>query len=151
MAEGSHISHFTEVRTVYKDQKALVEALEHAFGKGTVEVNAEGAPLFGYQGDNRALLPVGNANHAPPCTVIVRRRHVGGASNDIGYRRGEDGVFRAYVSDYDTGAARTRLDKIPQRYAVAAARSAARAQGWNVVEVPQKNGTVKLQLEKWGG
>ena len=145
------MSHFTEVKTVFKDQQALVAALETCFGKGNVEVALEGAALFGYHGDDRSKLEASNPNYAPSCNVIVRRAVLGSSSNDIGYRRGADGMFRAYVSDFDRTAQREKLAALNQRYATVAATNAARKQGYTVKEEAAKDGTVRLTLSKWGG
>lgn len=97
------MSHFTEmsVNFLQKNEAQLVKALEECFGEGSVEIHNEGAALMGYGGDNRAKLPKNNPNYAPPCHLIIRRENVGGASNDVGYRRTEDGKYVAYISDYD--------------------------------------------------
>jgi len=75
------------------DQDALVEALEDlGFARAAIEVHAEAVPLVGYEGAARNV-------HAH---VVIRRRHVGAMSNDLGFERTATG-FRAHISDYDRG------------------------------------------------
>lgn len=146
------MSHYVAVKTVFKDQAALVQALEDVFGQGKVEISTDGAALFGYQGDNRSLLPASNGHYAPPCHVIVRQQNTGvGASNDLGWCRQADGTFRSYISAYDNGALRNSLPQLAQRYARAVAVKQAKLSGYTVTEEKAKDGTIKLSLSKWGG
>lgn len=143
------MSHFVEVKTVYKDQAELISALESAFGAGTVEIHPEGAALYGYHGDNRADLNPRSPDYAPPCHVIIKQWYIGTASNDIGYRRSADGTFTAYVSSFDKRFAAQKLALIPQAYAVNVAVKQAKAKGWQVQQT-RVDGNVKLTLSKWG-
>lgn len=141
------MSHFVEIRTVFKDQACLIQALREAYGAHAVEVVPEGAALYGYRGDNRAVLNASNPNYAPPCHVIVRRQHIGGSSNDIGYKRNKDGSYTGYVSEFDSSGYAAK--RVEQSYAKAVTVKQAKASGWAVTEEKQKDGTVKLQLSKW--
>jgi hypothetical protein len=98
------VSKYNRQRSAYNDRDCLVAAL-NAQGYSEVEVHDEAVNLIGYLGDTRPE----RAN------VIVRRRYVGTAANDLGFVRESDGTFSAIVSDYDSrkhGAAwRTGLKK----------------------------------------
>jgi hypothetical protein len=62
-------------------------------------------PLIGYQGDYRTADGEGHtkdASKAMKADIIIPRAQVGGASNDIGFRRGPDGKYGAIISDYDS-------------------------------------------------
>ena len=52
------------------------------------ELCRAGAPLYGYQGDERP----------ERAHVVIRRNQLDSASNDIGFRRDAYGVYRAIVS-----------------------------------------------------
>jgi hypothetical protein len=97
------MSHFTEMQVEYSQdsEQHLIEALESVFGKGTVEVHEKGTGLYGYRGDLRSKHKASSPDYAPPCHLIVRRKHIGSMANDIGYRRTEDGKYVAYISEYD--------------------------------------------------
>ena len=87
------MSAFHSQKTCYKDRDSLVAALS-AQGYTQVEVHDIAQRLEGYHGDLRSQ----KAN------VIVRRRFVGTASNDIGWEWDEKaGVFVEHISDFDKG------------------------------------------------
>ena len=73
---------------VFKDRALLLAALADL---GYVEVEqGEALPLYGYRGDRRA----------ETAEVVVRRRHLGPASNDLGFARTPDG-YVPVISEYD--------------------------------------------------
>lgn len=84
------MSHFTRVRTTLTDARLLAAAL-NSLGFDTVETHSAPQALYGFQGDVRPQT----------AEVIVRRRFIGSASNDIGFARGSDGSFEAVISQYD--------------------------------------------------
>ncbi len=73
---------------VFKDRRLLLAALAD-LGYAEVE-EGEALPLFGYQGDHRPEM----------AELVVRRRHLGSASNDLGFARTPDG-FVPLISEYD--------------------------------------------------
>lgn len=73
---------------VLKDRQLLLAALADL---GYHEVEAgEALPLYGYQGDRRP----------ETAELVVRRRHLGAASNDLGFARTPAG-YVPIVSEYD--------------------------------------------------
>lgn len=84
------MSHFTRIRTRLADPEVLVMAL-HELGYPEVEVHDRPQTLYGYRGDPRP----------ERAAVVIRREHVGHASNDIGFARRPDGTFEAIISEYD--------------------------------------------------
>lgn len=77
---------FTDV--VFKDRRLLLAALAN-LGYPDVE-QGEALSLFGYQGDRRP----------ETAEIVVRRQHVGAASNDLGFTRTDQG-YVPIVSEYD--------------------------------------------------
>jgi len=72
----------------FKDRRLLLGALAEL---GYREVEEGGAlALFGYQGDQRP----------ETAQIVVRRRFLGSASNDLGFVRTADG-YAPIVSEYD--------------------------------------------------
>ena len=147
------MSHFTELAVEYsqKCEAQLVAALEETFGKGNVEVHEDGAALMGYHGDNRAKLATSNPNYAPPCHIIIRRKHVGSASNDVGYRRTEDGKYVVYISDYDKGSNfnKAKQNKVTQDYTVGVTEKQMKAQGYVVKRAVGEKGAIKLIASRY--
>ncbi|HEY3954935.1 MAG TPA: hypothetical protein VGM53_16300 [Streptosporangiaceae bacterium] len=74
------MSHFTTMTTQLTDTDALRAALAD-LGYGKIEVHDQPQQLYGYLGGKRA----DRAN------VIIRREHIGRASNDIGFLRQDGG------------------------------------------------------------
>jgi Protein of unknown function (DUF1257) len=99
------VSHFTESEVDFDQscEPELVQALKKHFGEDAVKVNDKGIALEGFHGDDRSLLDKSDPNYAPKCEIVIPRRYVGGASNDVGYKRNENGKYTAYISDYDKG------------------------------------------------
>jgi hypothetical protein len=87
------MSHFVNIVTQIKDVQALVRALERMGFKGQVECHDKAQNLYGYHNDVRK----------ETAHVIIRRKYVGSASNDIGFERTKDGLFVAHISEFDQG------------------------------------------------
>ena len=73
---------------VFKDRRLLFAALAD-LGYADVE-EGEKQPLFGYQGDRRP----------ETAEIVIRRKFVGAASNDLGFARTDHG-YVPIVSEYD--------------------------------------------------
>ena len=142
------MSHFVEVKTEYKDQKCLALALKEIFGN--VEVCEQPKALIGWHGDDRSKLVSDNPNYAPACHLIVRRKFIGSASNDIGFRHSGDGKWSAYISAFDKTDNSVRIGQIAQQYAKQVTIKTAKIKGYSVQEEKLKDGQVKLTLSKWG-
>ena len=114
------MSAYSENKTHFKDVQTLVEALKD-MGIKNVSVYEVAQPLYGYQGDFRTLDGSGHtrdANFALKAEVIIRRKDVGHMSNDIGFKRNEDGTLSAIISQYDsTHYSSIWLGKLKSKYA----------------------------------
>jgi hypothetical protein len=76
---------------IYKDRRLLLAALAD-LGYAEVE-EGEALALYGYEGRRRE----------ETAELVVRRRHLGRASNDLGFRRTAEG-FVPVISEYDQRA-----------------------------------------------
>lgn len=103
------MSAYMTLLTPMTDQECLLAALvDLGFGSDKVEVHATPVNLEGYAGDERVQR----------AEVIIRRQHVGAASNDVGFLASPTG-YRAIVSDYDRGRFGTAwLAQLNGRYQV---------------------------------
>lgn len=89
------MSEFVECTTKIKSRIDLVEALiEVGFKREEIEVHEEAQHLYGFQNDKRP----------EKANVILRRKFVGGASNDIGFMKKKDGTYEFISSAYDRGS-----------------------------------------------
>ncbi len=133
------MSHFTSLKTKIAEADALVEALRDV-GFDNVEVYETAQPLYGYQGDVRSQT----------AEVIIRREFVGRASNDIGFKRGLDGMFEAIISGFDRAKySETWIRELTQRYAYHASKAKLEAQGFSIAsEETTQNGQIHLQLRR---
>ena len=85
------MSAYITLTTPMTDQECLLSALaELGFDRRKVEVHPTAVPLVGYAGDRRDQT----------AHVVIRRQHLGSASNDLGFLSTETG-YQALVSDYD--------------------------------------------------
>ena len=87
------MSRYCLVKTMFTDTNALVVALMET-GNWTVEqIEVHEVPqhLRGIGGDKRK----------EKANIIIRRQHVGRASNDLGFVKGEDGSYETIVSQFD--------------------------------------------------
>jgi hypothetical protein len=88
------MSAYLPFETEFMDQECLIKALaentEISYTK--VEVHEQPQNLVGYHGDMRQQ----KAN------IIIRRKDIGGSSNDIGFLKNEaTGKYTAIISDFD--------------------------------------------------
>jgi len=133
------MSQYLSMQTQLVSAKHLVCALDD-LGFHDVEVHETAQPLKGWLGDARE-------NRAE---IIIRKKYVGAASNDIGFHRGVDGRFTAFISDYDKnrhGAA--WLNRLTQRYAYHVALDILQEEDFDVVtESVEEDQTIHLTLRR---
>ena len=118
------MSHYTTLDTTIVSTEFLIQALAD-MGFADVEVHEAAQPLVGWRGDLRET----------QAEVIVRRRHLGRSSNDIGFARNAEGRFEALISEFDRGRYdQGWLGKLTQRYAYRVARDNLAKQDFTLVE-----------------
>lgn len=134
------MSHFTCIKTQIRNRDALVKALADV-GFHEVEVHDTAKNLYGYQGDVRPQT----------AEVIIRRQHIGVASNDIGFKQQEDGQFEAIISEYDRSEySQEWLNGLTQRYGYHALMATAPGQGFAVEEEETlEDGTIRVVVARW--
>ena len=136
------MSHFTAIKTEIRDVKALVKALEDIGFPDKIEVHEEAESLYGFQGDLRP----------ETAEVIIRRKYLGSASNDIGFKKQEDGTYEAVISSYDRAYKYTQqwLNKLTQRYGYHLLMAVAPQQGFTVEEEEiLADGTIRVVVGRW--
>jgi hypothetical protein len=135
------MSKFGEFTTIMTDERFLVAALSTMGYE--VETHPNGAYLFGYLGDERPE----NAH------VIIRRRQLDSASNDIGFARTTNGRFVAVLSEYDRqiGYDDAWLGKVQQIYKEKQTIAVAKAKGYifhgrEVIKGPNGKEQIRLRF-----
>lgn len=134
------MSHYTRTTTRLSNERALTAALT-AMGFQDVECHELPATLYGYRGDARKH----RAN------VIVRRKHIGAASNDLGFARNHEGDFVAIISEFDARHFDANwLRQLAVEYAKATVHDFATQNGWSTAGAPEveQDGTVRLTLRR---
>lgn len=87
------MSAYLTLATPMTDRACLLAALaDLGFGAERIEVHPTPVALVGYRGERRSQ----------KAEIVIRRQHVGSASNDIGFESTATG-YRAHISDYDRG------------------------------------------------
>jgi hypothetical protein len=135
------MSEFVSVETVYSDVESLVDALvECGINKTHIEVHDSPKPLVGYQSDERVQ----------KAEVIIRRQHVGSASNDIGFEKQADGKYKAWVSEFDRNrglGAKIASGKLTQIYAKnKILKTVKMKRGQKVTSCEEKGGKIKIKV-----
>ena len=132
------MSKYIEMTTALTDERYLVEALRELGYEP--EVCREGKALIGYMGDERA----------ERAQIIIRRKHLDSASNDIGFTRDGSGVYRTIISEYDRGIGfdDAWIGRVSQAYKERQTMAVAKAKGYifkgrEVIDTPQGK---KVQL-----
>ena len=134
------MSHFTTIKTQFIDTKALLKALSD-LGFCDVEHHESPQHLLGYKGDIRP----------EAAEIIIRRNYIGTASNDIGFKRGNDSTFTAIISEFDRMKySQVWLKNLLQRYAYhATVEKLVEEQGFSLVEEEQhETGAIHLVLRR---
>jgi len=80
--------YMTFTSAAFKDRECLLNALSEC-GYSEVE-EGEALSLYGYQGDRRP----------ETAQIVVRRKFIGGASNDLGFQKTDAG-YVPVISEYD--------------------------------------------------
>jgi hypothetical protein len=121
------------------DAACLIEALEALDYKGKIEVHDRPVTLIGYDGRPRLL-----DGQEVRAEIVIRRRHLWKAANDIGFARQSDGRYVAYISEYDRSVRPMwHMDVVKEHGAAKAAKELC-AQGWKV-EIARDQGQVRVK------
>lgn len=127
------------------------------FGENKLKISATAMALEGYQGDQRTDV----------AEIIIPRRHVGGAANDVGFKQQADGTWSAIVSDYDshsgqaaskskyakgtTGYDALWLKRLNQRYAYHKVKETITSQGFSIEsESETEEGEILMNVNATG-
>jgi hypothetical protein len=143
----SHYNVYADVPFKIQHLDCLVRALQESKHPRTgesfakcVERHADALPLEGYMGDKRT----------ERAHVVIPRRHLKYAANDIGFFCEADGTVRAIVSDNEQGyygKGSAWLRRVTDLYHAAVAEKTI-PRGFRVTRTEQPDGTIKLSAVK---
>ena len=104
-----NISEYTIVNVEYTDPDCIKSALKEL--KYEFEEHEEASHLYGYSGDKRK----------EKANIIIRKKNVGSAANDVGFRKKANGQYELIISEYDRSGNKNQsvnfMEKMIQLYA----------------------------------
>lgn len=94
------MSRYRKQTTACKDKEVLIDALvDMGYKREHIEVHETAQQLIDFQGKPTHYLD----SNGDKANIIVRRKHVGGAANDLGFKfNAETGTYDAIISNYDS-------------------------------------------------
>lgn len=133
------MSHYMVCTTVFKDKQSLLDALcMNGFKKEQIEVHEKATNLYGFQGDMREQV----------ANIVIRRKHVGGASNDLGFVRNADGTYSSIISEYDAHRYNAEwMGKLTQSYNLKVTTKQAVSQGMPIKITNKADGNIRLVIQ----
>ena len=137
------MSEYRKSETNFTDLDCLVESLvAMGYKKEHIEVHEVAQQLIDFQGRPTHYLDK-NGDRAH---VIVRRKHVGGAANDLGFHRGVDGKYSAIISAYDSGKHNAKwLAGLKTNYAEKGLAKILKKQGFKYLGKKVVDGKIQIQ------
>lgn len=133
------MSRYCEIKTEFKDGSALVDALMETgeWQKEQIEVYDIPQNLHGYRGDVRK----------ETAHIIIRRKHIGSASNDLGFIKKEDGNYEAIISAYDSRKyGESWINQLRGNYAYHIVRKQQESHGRSVSRERLSNGRQRVTI-----
>jgi hypothetical protein len=130
---------YCQVATKFKNEGALIIALMETgeWTKEQIEVHPEAQHLYGFQNDMRK-----DTAH-----IIVRKKHIGRASNDIGFRKTESGEYEAIISKYDRRKYNDKwLGQLKGNYAFRTLEQQQKTRGRNVIRERLPGGKQRITI-----
>jgi hypothetical protein len=131
------LSAYRNIETKLNDKDCLMKALEEEGYHP--EYHPEAENLIDYVGKKRP----------DKAEIIVRRREMSEASNDMGFKKDEKGVYKAIISDYDSGRYNAKwLKRLTDKFAIHKVKKIAKNQGLKFVSSnTAEDGTTKMIYE----
>ncbi len=138
------MSTYRKSTTNCRDKECLIDALvEMGYAREHIELHEVPQQLFDYHG--RATHYIDKTGDK--ANIIVRRKHVGGSANDLGFRLNpETGTYDAIISDFDSGKHNAKwLTGVKVSYVESSAIKLGKKQGFKYLGKKIIEGKVQLQ------
>jgi hypothetical protein len=140
------MSEYRKNTTNITDREVLIDALvEMGYKREYIEVHEQPQQLYDWHGRTTHYLEkTGDKAH-----IIVRRQHVGGAANDLGFKRESDGKFSAIISQYDSGKHNTKwLAGLKTSYSDKRVKKELAKNGFKYLGKEMVNGKIQIKYMK---
>jgi hypothetical protein len=130
------MSHYTVLKTELRNKKNILKALSKlGYTEDKVEVHETAQNLYGYQGDKREQT----------AEIIIRRKYVGGAANDIGFKLQKDGTYQAEISEYDSYRHNKKwMQDLEMHYGIEQTKDVLTSNGYSWTETVDKDNNIQL-------
>lgn len=131
------MSRYCVVTTQFTDPESLIAALVEtgSWSIENIEHHTVANSLFGYHGDERK----------EKAHIIIRRKFVGHNANDIGFVVGEDGKYKAIISEFDSNKYGNKwIGKLKGSYAFYTVKREMESRGRSVSRERCPNGHQRL-------
>ena len=137
------MSEYRKNATNCTDKDCLIEALvEMGYKREVIEVHDVPQQLFDFQGHKTRYTD----SSGDKANIIVRRQHVGGAANDLGFLLNKEAKYDAIISQYDSSKHNAKwLAGLKGNYSVSNLVKTGKAQGLKFLGKKVENGKVRLQ------
>lgn len=138
------MSEYRKSTTNCKDKECLIDALvEMGYKREHIETHDVAQQLFDFRG-NKTRYTDASGDKA---NIIVRRQHVGGAANDLGFKfNTETGTYDAIISAYDSGKHNAKwLAGLKTNYSEKNLIKTAKKQGFKYLGKKVVEGKVQIQ------
>lgn len=140
------MSKYASATTNINDGEVLIEALQAMGFKSHMIQNHIGNPkeLVDFTGQKTKYL---NGKDNDKADIIIPRRYVGGAANDLGFARQADGTYSAIISQYDSSKYNNKwLNSMKQTYSEISIAQKVKRAGGKVLQTKDKNGKKVMQV-----
>lgn len=117
------MSHYTTIRTELRDKDVIIEALKLL---GFSCKTGKNLPLHDFLGKKRTQTS----------DIIISRKELSSASNDIGLRRTSNGSYEMLISEFDERQAKTKdfLANLAYRYSFLKVKKELALSGFKIAE-----------------
>jgi hypothetical protein len=134
------MSEYLVCETDMNNIEVILETLgELGFSGDKVSVYEEAISLEGYRGDKREQK--GN--------IVIGRKYVGGAANDIGFEKQSNGSYKAWVSaaDKHRGLGKEIMSgRMKRLYSKNMTLRTAKRAGWRIQSCEEEGGKIKMRV-----
>lgn len=137
------MSHFTKIKSQFKDQEALIAALTEVPSQNGKPWTLDQIEV--HETPQRLVNAYDRAVHE--AEIVIRKQHTKSYS-DFGFARQTDGTFSTIIDSDARFYGKSWQANLRKRYGVNVAKQKAEAQGWQMEEA-EVEGKVQVTLSRW--
>jgi hypothetical protein len=145
-SEEIQVSEYRKSTTNCRDREVLIDALvEMGYKRENIEYHEVPQQLYDWHGRPTTYTD----KNGDKANIIVRRQHVGGAANDLGFKLEADGNYAAVISQYDSGKHNTKwLSGLKTSYSDKRVKKELAKNGFKHLGKEMVNGKIQIRYLK---